>query len=178
MERARRLVVASRTKGTRVTVWVQDFSRRLGNYFVSLLRDLGYASKLKTLGDDYSNTIADSRTRAQISAGGWVPDYPAPSGFIEPFLTCDSHRPHYTENENTGGFCDARVDALIARAGKLQTSDPAAARRLWTRIDAEIVDRAALVPLINPRSLVFLSERAGNYHFGATGAVWEQLWVR
>ena len=100
------------------------------------------------------------------------------SGFIEPVLTCDSYRPRYTENENAGGFCDARVDALIARAGELQTTDPAAARRLWTKIDAEIVDRAALVPLVNSRSLVFLSERAGNFNYGAMGAVWEQLWVR
>jgi ABC-type transport system substrate-binding protein len=92
-------------------------------------------------------------------------------------LTCNSYRPRYTENTNAGGFCDARVDALIARAGKLQTSDPAAARRLWTTIDAEMVDRAALVPLVNSRLPVFLSARAGNFHYG-TEPIWEQLWVR
>ena len=110
-----------------------------------------------------STTVGDSRIRAQIIVNGWIADYPAPSAFFEPLLTCDSYIPRDgAGNNNHAGFCDARIDALIARARRLQ-GDPAAARDLWTRIDAAIVDRAPLVPLVNPRTVYFLSERAKNF---------------
>ena len=65
------------------------------------------------------------------------------------------------------------------RAGKLQASDAAAASALWTRIDAEIVDRAPWIPLVNPSAIQFLSERVGNFQYQiASGVLLEQLWVR
>ena len=64
LERARRLVAASGTRGMKVTVWAlgSKFDRQLGDYLVSLLSDLGYASNLKSLG---AQSITD-RPRAQI----------------------------------------------------------------------------------------------------------------
>ncbi len=183
LERARRLIAASGTKGTRVTVWtarIPDWPPELGDYFVSLVTDLGYVANLKTLNlPRYFTTVGDSRTRAQIIVNGWIADYPAPSAFFEPLLTCDSYIPRDgAGNNNYAAFCDERIDALIARARRLQ-DDPAAARDLWTRIDAAIVDRAPLVPLVNPRTVYFLSERAKNFQYqAASGVVWEQLWVR
>ena len=58
-------------------------------------------------------------------------------------------------------------------------SDPASARGLWTKIDAALVDRAPWVPLVNPRTIRFLSERVRNFQYQLTaGVVLEQLWVR
>ena len=181
LERARELIAASGTKGMKITVWVPG-QRRLGDYFVSLLTELGYVANLKNLNafdKHYEKTVGDSRTEAQIISGGFFADYPAPSTFVEPLLTCDSYVPRNGRaNTNWAGFCDASIDSLVAEARRLSVSDPAAARALWTKIDAEIVDRAPLVPLVNPRTLLFLSKRAGNFHYGAMGVVWEQMWVR
>ncbi|HZJ51832.1 MAG TPA: ABC transporter substrate-binding protein [Actinomycetota bacterium] len=181
LEQARRLIAASGTKGMKITVWLPGFlPRQLGEYFVSLLTDLGYVANLKYLDDyeRYFTTVADSRTRAQIAFNGWFADYPAPSTFFESLLTCDGYIPRGAGNGNIGGFCDPRIDSLIARALELQVSDPVAASGLWTRIDAMIVDRAPWVPLFNPRHLLFLSERAGNFQYQQAGVLLEQVWVR
>jgi len=180
LERARELIAASGTKGMKITVWVLDF-QPLGDYFVTLLTDLGYVANLKSPDFDlYEKTVGDSRTEAQIIYSGWFADYPAPSTFVEPLLTCDSYVPRNGgANTNYAGFCDASIDSLVAEARRLSVSDPAAARTLWTKIDAAIVDRAPWVPLVNPRTIRFLSERVGNFQYQQTaGVVLEQLWVR
>jgi len=51
----------------------------------------------------------------------------------------------------------------VTQALALQTRLPNTAGALWARIDHELVDQAPWVPLYNPRSLVVLSTRVGNY---------------
>ncbi len=181
LERARRLIAASGTKGTKVTVWGIRPDREFVDYIVSLLTDLGYDVNQRLFGDveQYIETVTDPRTRTQIVDLSWIADYPSPAGFFEPLLTCDSYTPRSHNNYNWGGFCDKHIDSLITRASKLQVSDPAAARDLWTRIDAAIVDRAPYLFLFNPRSTRFLSERVGNFQYSQASLVlYEQLWVR
>jgi hypothetical protein len=67
----------------------------------------------------------------------------------------------------------------------LQTSDPRAGSRLWTRIDRELTDQAPWVVIRTGRAPDFVSRRTGNYTFcylssvtGSTGACLDQLWVR
>ena len=49
----------------------------------------------------------------------------------------------------------------------------------WVEIGRELVDQAPWVPLYNPRALVVVSARVGNYQFHP---LWQllidQLWVR
>lgn len=53
------------------------------------------------------------------------------------------------------------------------------AKPSWASIDRKITDEAPWVPLYNPRAMVVLSTRVGNYQFHP---LWEllidQLWVR
>jgi peptide/nickel transport system substrate-binding protein len=91
---------------------------------------------------------------------------------VHPF-TCRASTP------NLPSFCDRAIDHAIYRALKLQPSDPHAASDLWARIDSIIVDRAAAVPLANPRRIDFLSTRVGNYQYHPLwGMLLDQLWVR
>lgn len=164
--------------GVKVRVWGDH--EEIGEYFVALLDDLGYRAKLKV--DDivaHFRAIADSRTRAQIGLVGWVTDYPSPAGFIEPALTCDAFEPKDRFQVNYSQFCDREIDSLIAEAKNLQVSDPSAARALWARIDAAIVDQTPWVPLFNSRSLQFLSARVGNFQYHPMwGLLIDQIWVR
>jgi peptide/nickel transport system substrate-binding protein len=182
IDEARRLIAASGTKGMKVTVWVWDAPpvKDIGEYFVAVLDDLGYRANLKV--DDISahfEAISDSGSRAQVAFAGFFADYPAPSNFIEPHFTCDAFLRNDLGNQNYQGFCDQRIDFLIAEAGDLQVSDPAAARELWARIDAAIVDHAPWVPLLNQRSVEFLSARVGNYQYHPIwGVLIDQVWVR
>jgi peptide/nickel transport system substrate-binding protein len=74
---------------------------------------------------------------------------------------------------------DPRIDAEIARARSLQTSDPQAASQLWSRIDRDIVDPAPWVTVMNPRWTDVVSRRVGNYQYNPQWrALLDQVWVK
>ena len=182
--KARRLVAASGTKGQPVTVWFYDIpiGRRNGAYLVSVLRSLGYQARLRTV----PHVGLSWRPTRQAGVGGWAGDYPSPNNFFSPLFTCRSYDPaRPNKNLNAAGFCSRRIDAEIARARALQTSDPPAASRLWSRIDRRITDQALWVVIRTQLAPDFVSRRIGNYTFcylsalsGSAGACLGQLWVR
>jgi ABC-type transport system substrate-binding protein/DNA-binding SARP family transcriptional activator/streptogramin lyase len=185
LARAEQMVRASGTSGARVTVVTGAFgtpipAQATGRYLVSVLDQLGYRASLQTISDwnAYGKRLYDSRQRTQIGWFSWYQDYPAPSDFIRPLLTCQSFIPASPGNLNAAEFCNHRIDAQVKRALTLQSSNPSSAGMLWARIDQEIADQAPWVPVYNPRSLIMLSARVGNYEFDPYLSVLiDQLWV-
>jgi peptide/nickel transport system substrate-binding protein len=173
LARARRLVDASGTKGQSVTVWGWTASTsHIGPYVVSVLRRLGYRADFKLSKDMFA--IASN---VQAAEEAWAANIVTPSGMFTPVLTCDGTQGEDPQNDSL--FCDARVEAKIARARSLQATDPRTASRLWRMIDRDIVDAAPWVPYVTPRILDFLSSRVGNYEFNPQfGVLVDQLWVR
>jgi len=68
---------------------------------VSVLDQLGYRASLQVItgSSAYNRRFYDSRQRAQIG-WSWYQDYPAPSDFIGPLLTCQSFIPDSPGNLN------------------------------------------------------------------------------
>ena len=131
LAKARRLVAASGTKGQPVTVWFYDIpiGRRNGAYFVSVLRE----PRLQGAAEDVPHLGSTWRPNRQAGVGGWAADYPSANNFFSPTFTCRSYDPaRPNANFNVAAFCNRRIDAEIARARALQTSDPPAASRLWS----------------------------------------------
>jgi ABC-type transport system substrate-binding protein len=180
LTRARALVARSGTRGMRVTVWSATNARGYNTFAVKLLRSLGYRASMKVVGDNYVGGVSDSRNKAQIGFTGWQADYPAASNFFGPNFSCASFTPGNPLNTNMAEFCDPRIDREIDAALTEQATDPAAARRLWQRVEREIVDQAPWVPLHNFWHVDVLSKRVGNYQYSpaAFGALIDQLWVR
>jgi ABC-type transport system substrate-binding protein/DNA-binding SARP family transcriptional activator len=188
LARAERLVTGSGTRGTRVTLLMTPPSAggpppQVGRYVVSVLDRLGYRTSMKMISDAAAavglGELGDSSKRPQIGWFTWIQDYPTPSNFIEPLLTCRSFVPRSPDNANAAEFCDRRIDAQVAQASALQARDPASARELWSRIDHELVDRAPWVPLYNPRTVTALGPRVGNYKYHPFwNVLLDQLWVR
>jgi peptide/nickel transport system substrate-binding protein len=175
LAKARALVAASGTRGMKVTFWSGPLAAGYDVYAVKLLRSLGYRATIKTLGP----TQYTSYARAQIGFFGWTSDYPAPSGFFVPLLTCASYVPASADNANFAGFCDPHIDRAIEHAQTEQTANPELAGRLWQRVDREIVDKAPWVPLSSPNLLNVLSRRVGNFQFSPMWSMLvDQLWVR
>jgi YVTN family beta-propeller protein len=186
LARAEQLVRASGTRGAKVTVVSGAFGTTIpvqatGSYLVSVLDKLGYRASLQVVPGDlpaYNRRASDSRQRTQLGWASWYQDYPAPSDFIRTLLTCQSFLPGNPGNNNAAEFCNHRIDAQVTRARALQPRDPSAAWALWARIDHQIVGQAPWVPIYNPRSLVLLSARVGNYQFDPYLPVLiDQLWV-
>jgi YVTN family beta-propeller protein len=182
LARARRLVAASGTKGQPVTIWFYDIpiGRRNGAYLVSVLRKLGYKARLETI----PHTGPTWRADRQAGVAGWGGDYPTPNDTFSSF-TCRSYTRNPDTNANPPGFCDRHVDAQIAQARALQTTNPAAAAARWRAIDRQITNDAPWVAMKLFLSTDFISRRTGNYKYcwlagytGFTGACLDQLWVR
>jgi peptide/nickel transport system substrate-binding protein len=151
-----------------------------GRYLVSVLRQLGYRASLKVIAPEtYYQRAGDSRDHTQIGEFDWYQDFPAPSDFIGPLFTCRSFLPGNPANINDSEFCNRLIDAQTIRARALESRNPNAAGSLWARIDRELADQAPWVPLYNPRALVVLSARVGNYQFHPFWTLLiDQLWVR
>jgi peptide/nickel transport system substrate-binding protein len=185
LARAEQLVRASGTRGTKVTLVAGGFGASIpalpvGRYLVSVLRQLGYRASLKVIAPEtYYQRAGDSRDRTQIGEFDWYQDFPAPSDFIGPLFTCRSFLPDNPANINDSEFCNRLIDAQMTQARVLESRNPNAAGSLWARIDRELVDQAPWVPLYNPRALVVLSARVGNYQFHPFWTLLiDQLWVR
>jgi YVTN family beta-propeller protein len=175
LDRARRLVAKSGRAGERVVVWVPDFQREVGRYFVALLHDLGFRASLRVNDSGrHFGAIYDPLTRAQIGFVGWVLDYVSPSDIIGPHFTCASladRRP-----DNASYFCDR---ALARQYDRALAAQGAEAAERWAAADRRIVDLAPAVPMTNHRGLVFVSKRVGNVQSHLQwGTLLDQLWVR
>jgi peptide/nickel transport system substrate-binding protein len=162
----------------RVTVWTApDYWVRDAREAVSTLKRLGYRASLRVASnlDALIAKEGDDKTHG-VQAG--MAGYYGITGITSLALTCDSIRPG-KQNLNPSFFCDRTVDAQIARAQKIQVTDPGAAVGAWARIENQLVDLAPWVPLITPWSGDFVSKRVGNYQYNPEWKILlDQLWVR
>jgi YVTN family beta-propeller protein len=180
MAKALRLVRESGTTNAPVAVWSFDSfpGKAAGSYLVGLLDDLGYRASLHAIPNDrFWTDLYDPRLKIQVSIGaGWGADFPTPSTFFGPLLSCQSAEPG---TNNFARFCDPHVDALVSQAQAAQLTDPAAARGLWAQADRIVTDQAPYVPIDNGGTAGFVSSRAGNYQASPVyGPLLDQMWVR
>jgi peptide/nickel transport system substrate-binding protein len=162
MRRARQLVAASGTRGTRVDVWAASdqlgIPHPLPAYVARVLRTLGYRARLRLA--PYAAFTPQKRRTLQLTVDGdWTPDYPAPSSYLPQFFGC------HGGNNRKRYVCSPRLDRQLRRASTLSARDPAAAAALWTRIDRDLTDRAFWVPTVNMREVDFVSRRLRNYQY-------------
>ena len=173
LEAARKLVTASGTTGSPITIWLSDIGPQgFLRYAANVLGRLGYQVTIKFLPKKrYFPAILDPHSTMQFGGYGWLQDYPAPAGFLSLFRCNDPSDP--------SKFCDPSIDRQIDRATELDRTDPAAANLLWSRIDRQVTDQAPWIPFVNPSGADFVSAHAGNYlHNPQWGVLLEQLWVR
>ena len=166
LARARRLIAASGTKGMAITYWAHFNAGKPGlvdGYMASLLRRLGYKVKLRAIG---AGRVPGT---VQVGTGSWYSDIPLASQWMEQ-LRCDSPESR---------FCDPTADRWMRRAQRLLATDPAAASRLWARIDRRITDQAPWIAAIQPGALSVVSARVGGFQFiPSNGPLVDRLWVR
>src|SRR5262249_34975849 len=147
---------------------------------VSALQSLGYNVHLKVLPHPrYGAVIADSRSKTQTGGNNWFSDYLSGYNFFIVLLAYASFHPPPAAKPELGDFCNRRIDAEIARARLLQTTDPQAASELWSKVDRDVVDQAPWIVEGNLRQSDFVSRRVGNYQYNPQwGALLDQLWVK
>jgi peptide/nickel transport system substrate-binding protein len=183
LARARALVRATGTDGARTT-FVMRRDDPEGNAsarpVAAALHAIGYRPRVIRDDAQWARRTGDPRGDWSLGVGSWIADYPSPDQFLDYFLSCSQYRPgNPVSSVNSGGFCNARLDRLIARAEQLQLADPANAERVWARADRLAVDQAAWAPMVNTASIELVSRRAGHFTLDANSQPQiDQLWVR
>jgi len=118
LAKARRLVAATGTRGTPITIWNLDEQNfgTLDRYLVSLFDRLGYPTRVKDLSNSNPTgppRFADSRTSAQAALYE-IPlglQYPSASQVLQADYACRSFAPGSSGNSNWSELCDHRLDA-------------------------------------------------------------------
>jgi peptide/nickel transport system substrate-binding protein len=183
LTKARRLVAESGTKGQSITIWIYDIpaGHRNAAYLIPVLQSIGYKARVEYVPHDGRPTWRPDR---QAGVQGWGGDYPSANNILLAFL-CNSITNNPRTNLNFAGLCDRHLDAQVARARSLETTNPAAAAGAWHSADRMLTDEAPWVPMKVFLSTDFVSQRVGNYRYcwlsggsGLTGACLDQLWVR
>jgi peptide/nickel transport system substrate-binding protein len=177
LARARRLIAASGSRGTRVQVSGFQKFAAVTRYAGEVLRRLGYRVRVRVFPDprSYFDYVNDSRHHAQVGLSGWIADFLTPSNFFEPFR-CVQFVPYSSTNTNISQFCDRTVDAAYDAAVAARGKD---ANARWAALDRQVVAAAPAVPLFNGRTLLLVSDRVGNAQLhGQLGPLLDQFWVR
>jgi ABC-type transport system substrate-binding protein/DNA-binding SARP family transcriptional activator len=184
LARAKRLVAASGTRGMRVVVWNANPSPagsiEESRLAVTALRKVGYRASLRLLPEStFFSYSGDSRNRAQVIDGGFSADYASAGDFIGKF-TCDKFVPHHgLDTTDDSEFCNTRFDRQVQSAASLQSTQPAAADRLWSRLDRKLTGLAILVPTVTPNEVDVVSRHIHDYRYNPVwGALLDQLSVR
>ena len=173
--RARRLVAASGTSGTEVTVWgwTDDptISPRVVRYTASVLSRLGFRTRVRLVPHSYfDHRPAGVFETIQVIPAAWVET--SAYSFVAPWMSCHGAANH-------GWFCNGRLDREMLRARLLESTNPRGAATVWSSVDRELVDQAAWVPLVNPRLIDFVSARVRNYQFHPYwGIIADQVWLQ
>jgi YVTN family beta-propeller protein len=179
LARARKIVAKSGTAGARIDLWgAIGWSEELVRYAAQVLRRLGYRARARFQPDlgRYFAFILDPRNAVQAGYAGWIADFLTSSNFIAPSFSCDRRALRGSHTFNPSQFCDSRLDALVQRA---LATEGSSANELWAEADRRVVQAAPIVPLVNRRSVLLVSDRVGNVQQHLQlGPLLDQLWVR
>ncbi|HYB28103.1 MAG TPA: BTAD domain-containing putative transcriptional regulator [Solirubrobacteraceae bacterium] len=185
LAKAERLIAASSTRGTPITIWdlgpsQTDYTTAYA-YLTSLFDRLGYPTRVVNLGNSITagGRFADSRTRVQAAIGELFPTYPSASQILESNFGCQYFVAHSPANPNGSEFCDPKLDAQMNSALAAESNNSPDAAVLWAQADRTATDDAPAVPLTTPSEIDFVSARVGDYQYSfQQGVLLDQLWVR
>jgi oligopeptide transport system substrate-binding protein len=96
--------------------------------------------------------------QAGLVYAGWNMDYPDPSNFIDPFLTCAMVIP---AGSNYGRYCNPEVDTLADQARG--EPDPQRRLALYQQIQDLIMKDAPVVPTRYPARVTLVSSRVASF---------------
>lgn len=180
LEEAQRLVREAGAEGQAVTLVVPNRAIELGmgTYLRNVLQQIGLKAQLRPitagLADSYEQNTAN---HVQIALAYWFADYPSASTFLDDLFGCDNYHPNSAISPNFTGFCDQHVQSLFEQA-KAQT-DPAKAAPIWQEAGHEIMRQMPGAPMIQMKTIDFVSKRLGNYYSTLLNhMLFSHVWVK
>jgi peptide/nickel transport system substrate-binding protein len=157
MAKARELIAAAHPRVRKLTVWTDDYgpNKQAGEYYESVLRELGFEPTLKIVPAANYITVIGNGSTPNLDTGwaDWYIDYPHPNDYFQPQLSGASIAP--TADSNYSRFDDPAINHRIA---KLDT-EPLGPRQeaAYARLDREVMEQAPWAPFGSVTMSTFVS---------------------
>lgn len=136
-----------------------DPNPRIAQAIQQDLAKIGVKVELRTLAQSEVITAGGAGQAPMIWSGGmaWIADFPDPSGFYWPILSCNAAAPG---GWNWAKYCNEALDARAAAADSIVATDRSAERvGLWRSIYADAMKEAPWVPVFNQKNYVLHSAK-------------------
>ncbi|HXF31025.1 MAG TPA: ABC transporter substrate-binding protein, partial [Solirubrobacterales bacterium] len=159
MRKAKELIAAADPKERDVTVWTYNAepNKQAGEYYESVLRELGFHPTLKTVSAANYITVIGNGSTPNLDTGfaNWYIDYPHPNDYFAPQLSGATITP--TANSNYAHFSDPAINREIAKLDR-EPLGPAQ-EAAYARLDREVMRQAPWAPFGSLPLTTFVSDR-------------------
>ena len=148
MAKAQQLLKEANPSDLDVTFWTESLNEEAGEYFESMLDEIGFDAELKVVNSETYFTVIGNEKTPDLDLGfaGYAADYPDPNAFFEPLLSGASILP--ANNTNLSRIDDP---ALTEKIEKLATETLGPEQESeYAELDREFMELAPLGPLRNP----------------------------
>jgi peptide/nickel transport system substrate-binding protein len=157
LKKARELIAEADPAERKVTVWTDDYApnKQAGEYYESVLRQIGLQPALKVIPAANYTTIIGNESTPDLDTGwaAWYMDYPHPNDYFAPQLSGESIQP--TLSSNYSRFSEPAINQEIAKLGteKLGPKQEAA----YARLDRKVMEQAPWAPFGTAEMITFVS---------------------
>jgi peptide/nickel transport system substrate-binding protein len=164
LKKAREMVAAADPKERKVTVWTDGYApnRQAGEYYESVLRQIGLDPTLKVVPAPNYSTIIGNESTPDLDTGwaAWYMDYPHPNDYFQPQLSGESIVP--TLSSNYSRFDDPSINREIARLDR----EPLGPRQeaAYARLDRQVMAKAPWAPFGTAETITFVSSAIDLHH--------------
>jgi peptide/nickel transport system substrate-binding protein len=157
LKKARELIAAADPPEREVTVFTDDYApnRQAGEYYESVLREIGLKPSLKVVPAANYTTIIGNESTPDLDTGwaAWYMDYPHPNDYFAPQLSGESILP--TLSSNYSRFDDPAITKKIAQLGTEPLGPEQEAA--YAKLDQETMAQAPWAPFGTAEMITFVS---------------------
>ncbi len=157
LAKAKAMIKEAHPSDMDITVWTDTESpnNEAGEYFDSVLKQLGFHTTLKILNADNYFTVIGNLSTPDLDAGwaDWYQDYPHPNDFFQPLLNGESIQP--TNNYNLPQMENKALDKEMKELGE-QPLGPDQEKR-YAEMDKKFMEEAPYAPYGNRTLDTFVS---------------------
>jgi ABC-type transport system substrate-binding protein len=138
-----------------------DPNPRIAQAIQQDLAEIGIQANLQSLSQGVVIEAGGAGTAPMLWSGGmaWISDFPDPSGFYWPILSCGATAPG---GWNWAKYCNEELDARgVAADAMVDPSQAAERTAAWSAIYLDVMKDLPWVPIFNDKGVLIHSERIG-----------------
>jgi peptide/nickel transport system substrate-binding protein len=175
MGKAKEMLKEANPSDLDITVWTDTESpnKEAGEYYESVLKEMGFNTTLKVINADNYFTVIGNRSTPDLDTGwsDWFEDYPHPNDFFQPLLAGESIL--QTNNGNFANVDEPELNKEMAKLAEEQLGPEQEAA--YGELDKKYMELAPWVPYGTRTLDTFVSSRINLDHIISNPTFFEYL---